>query len=441
LDGAISIVKRTLETGYTCLLESLSHFIETTPWSDAATDLYSHLAASACKLGIHTDVAENILFATLVHGQRGVHIVSPQKVDQVAYRVASRSGHGAYSPLRMAVEVVSCNLPVQVMHARHLGGSRFDPVLRRFSDSQYDPSLVASEKALHDGDDFALIGAVADGQMPRLWSVVRADRSLQTARLLKESGDFLSKLASLLTASAPRIVEFPGAAAASSLFENARAEETQPGAAQISWSEASCDVVVGKAGSIIASERGSVIIPTDAKNRIDRYAFTHEGSTWRVCFGNEEGTVKTTLGARYVAELLRRPGKSTSIADLLGIDVTLARQAIGIPYPILDDKAIEAFRSRLDQLRAENPSTPQIVDEIDELEAQLKRATVGTGGVRSLGRSRATHNIRTNIRRFICGVSNDRLRQFKHHLGAHIRTSGAFRYDPPPGFPRWDVFF
>lgn len=46
-DAALGIVRRTLEQGYTCVLDSLSVFAQRTPWASVASDLYTHLGACA----------------------------------------------------------------------------------------------------------------------------------------------------------------------------------------------------------------------------------------------------------------------------------------------------------------------------------------------------------------------------------------------------------
>lgn len=324
-------------------------------------------------------------------------------------------------------------------HSRHLGGNRFEPLPRRFTHSKYHPSMVAGERALHDGDNFALVGAVADGNLPRLWAVMQADQSRDAARLLKEAESFLAKAALFIDGGATTNDMPSEAESASPSIEAAANGETPRDVDRLFWSETTCDLVIGKPTSVIVPDRGTMITSPLAGLRTSRYEFGLQGSTWYVVFEQERGTVNATVGAHYVAELLSRPGELVPVAHLLGVHPKLVQQAAGIPYPVLDQDARKALAMRLDQLRNAYPITPEIFEEIDEIENQLKRATMPGGRNRSFGHHKPKHNIRTQIRRFIRRLPEGDFGRFKHHLTAHIRTSDSFGYDPPPGFPHWVV--
>jgi hypothetical protein len=109
-----------------------------------------------------------------------------------------------------------------------------------------------------------------------------------------------------------------------------------------------------------------------------------DGELWRIrSSAGEEVVLKDGKGLHYLAELVRQPGRElhvTQLADML--------ETQGDAGPVLDTKAKEAYRRRLEDLREHLEEARRFSDqaraeraeaEIDALVEQLSKA-MGLGG-------------------------------------------------------------
>jgi hypothetical protein len=187
------------------------------------------------------------------------------------------------------------------------------------------------------------------------------------------------------------------------------------------------------------------------------YVLRQEGDYWVV--GASPGSVRLrdSKGLRYLAELLRAPGRDIHVLDLLTADAASgprgpAEKRVEIDgvdaAPLLDARARAAYRDRVAELRAdlelaeaENDTgrSAAIRGEIERIGDALAR-TLGLGG-RDRRMASAAERARINITRSIHAVL-DKLAATEPRLARHLRasvTTGRFcRYDPgADGDYRW----
>jgi hypothetical protein len=167
--------------------------------------------------------------------------------------------------------------------------------------------------------------------------------------------------------------------------------------------------------------------------------------------------LRDSKGLRYLAELLRAPGRDIHVLDLLTADAASgprgpAEKRVEIDgvdaAPLLDARARAAYRDRVAELRAdlelaeaENDTgrSAAIRGEIERIGDALAR-TLGLGG-RDRRMASAAERARINITRSIHAVL-DKLAATEPRLARHLRasvTTGRFcRYDPgADGDYRW----
>jgi hypothetical protein len=225
-------------------------------------------------------------------------------------------------------------------------------------------------------------------------------------------------------------------------------------------------LVASASGSDVAAphpnvpERGHV-------GRAQIASLRREGSLWTVTAGGTVLRCKSSKGLQYLAQLLRNPGKSFHVAELMALDDRAPADArgldatelehlgmhVGAPQvgePIVDAKALVAYRRRLEDLSSEMAEATRFNDlarsttlqaEIDVLSQALLSA-VGFGGrARATGsfveraRLNVTRAIRSAIRRIGEGLPD-----LQRHLDASIQTGTFCRYTPGPGeAPRWEL--
>lgn len=207
-------------------------------------------------------------------------------------------------------------------------------------------------------------------------------------------------------------------------------------------------------------------IPKD-RGHSNTASLRREGPLWTIAAGGTVLRCKSSKGLQYLVHLLRNPGKSFHVVELLALDDRASAQRreietmdlgqhgmhIGSPQvgePIADAKALAAYRSRLEDLATELSEATRfndlargtrIQEEIDVLTQALLSA-VGFGGrARATGsfveraRLNVTRAIRSAIRRI--GEGHPDLEQ---HLAACLRTGTFCSYDPKPGeAPRWEL--
>lgn len=165
--------------------------------------------------------------------------------------------------------------------------------------------------------------------------------------------------------------------------------------------------------------------------------------------------VPSTKGLRYLAELLRAPGTERHVLDLVdrveGVAAggEIDRRAIGDAGEVLDHTARDAYRRRIEQLRAECGDLLDAGDldgaearqaELDQLVAQLA-AAFGLGG-RERRASSTVEKARLNVTRAL-RTAIRRIEEVVPEGGAlldrAVRTGTYCAYEPGAGDPRWIV--
>ena len=164
--------------------------------------------------------------------------------------------------------------------------------------------------------------------------------------------------------------------------------------------------------------------------------FARAEDYWSVGHPASPLRLRDSKGLRYLAELLPRPGTEIAAAELAG-----AAAALGDAGPALDPAAKDAYRRRIDDLRAEIDEADRFHDgeraarareELDAVTAELAGA-VGLGGrdrraasAAERARVSVTKAIRTAIKRI---AEHDS--ELGDHLARSVRTGAFCVYDPP----------
>jgi hypothetical protein len=167
--------------------------------------------------------------------------------------------------------------------------------------------------------------------------------------------------------------------------------------------------------------------------------FRREGEYWSVAYQGKLLRLKDAKGVRYVARLLREPGR-----EFHALDLALEGEAVasGGAGAVLDPKAKAAYRRRLAALEAELAEATSWADqgraarageERDFLVQELAKA-VGLGGRNRVAASEA-ERARVNVTRAVKNTLA-RLREHNPQLGRHldrtIRTGVFCSYQPDP---------
>lgn len=172
--------------------------------------------------------------------------------------------------------------------------------------------------------------------------------------------------------------------------------------------------------------------------------FRREGDYWTIGFGADVVRLRGAKGLRYIAHLLRHPGVEIHAAELAGIDRDggEGRRPLGDAGEIIDHRARESYRRRLDDLGEELAEAECFNDsgraararaEIDALTTQLA-AAVGIGG-RARRASSATERARIMVtKRIKLGLRKVATETpvLGRYLAETIRTGIFCCYEPDP---------
>jgi tetratricopeptide (TPR) repeat protein len=224
-------------------------------------------------------------------------------------------------------------------------------------------------------------------------------------------------------------------------------------AALVTAREIGAAALEGKASDLLGGLRAA---PADDGARAAACRFTREGDYWTASYRGEDVRLRDSKGVRYLAELVANPGREVSALSLAGTPpgepataarapAALAEEGLGgsgleDAGAALDAEAMDAYRRRVDDLRAELEEAERFNDperaaaaraEIDFVTSELT-AAVGRGGrARRLPgpRERARQSVTKAIRSAI-----DRIAEHSPALGEHlavsVRTGAACIYDP-----------
>ena len=188
---------------------------------------------------------------------------------------------------------------------------------------------------------------------------------------------------------------------------------------------------------------------------VSRTVFRLQGDFW--CVGDEASPlyVKDSKGTRYLAHLLRHPGREFHATDLVVLDAPDDAGAIesgdrGLDLPALDRRAKEEYKRQLAGLRDQldeairfndSARAGRLQEEIDFITQELARALGLHGRDRSAGsfseraRLNVTRAIRSVIRRIV--ADNPMLGRY---LETTIRTGTFCSYTPDPRLPvTWEL--
>lgn len=185
-------------------------------------------------------------------------------------------------------------------------------------------------------------------------------------------------------------------------------------------------------------------------------SLTREGEYWAVTFAGATSRLKDSKGLRYLAELVRSPGREFLALDLVATagaartDKGAARAAGLAPVgdnagEVLDAEAKASYRQRLEELRdeieeAESFNDPERAtrakEEVEFLARELA-AGVGLGG-RARKASSATDRARMSVTRAL-RTAIDKIAESNPVLGRHlevtIKTGTYVSYTPDPRVP------
>jgi hypothetical protein len=179
----------------------------------------------------------------------------------------------------------------------------------------------------------------------------------------------------------------------------------------------------------------------------DANVFRREGEYWSVEYAGKLIRLKDARGLRYMARLLREPGREFHALDLAAGGALFPAADAGA---LLDAKAKAAYRQRLTELDeegdrarswADQGRTDRVGAERDFLVRELARA-VGLGG-RDRAAASAAERARINVTRAVKSTLL-RLREHNPALGLHfdraVRTGMFCAYEPDPLLKiRWSV--
>jgi hypothetical protein len=173
--------------------------------------------------------------------------------------------------------------------------------------------------------------------------------------------------------------------------------------------------------------------PSSSTDAVATVVFRREGEVWALVDAGRTTRLRDSLGLRYLAELLRRPGVEFHAMELAG-----RRAETG--FEVIDEAARRAYRQRLGDLESERDDAAtgndderrvRAVLEIDALITELARSvgldgrTRRTGSAAERARVSVTKAIRQALAR-IATASND----VGAHLNASITTGTYCRYEP-----------
>jgi hypothetical protein len=199
-----------------------------------------------------------------------------------------------------------------------------------------------------------------------------------------------------------------------------------------------------------------------AAPEVSRNVFRQEGEYWTVCYEGSVVRLKDVKGLRHLARLLAHPGREFHAIDLEAADgqpapaavgpggragsgELEARPDLGDAGQLLDATAKAAYKSRLEELRAELEEAEGFNDparaakaraERDLLVGELARA-VGLGGRDRRAAShaeRARLNATRAIRAAIANLARANP-SLGRHLEATVRTGRYCSYTPDPRAP------
>jgi hypothetical protein len=179
-----------------------------------------------------------------------------------------------------------------------------------------------------------------------------------------------------------------------------------------------------------------------------RHTITHregvirrDGRTWVFILGTGSAAVPDMVGVRHLVTLLLNPGTPISALDLATGDDP-ASMAASARQPVLDERAMAAYRTRARQLVQEIAEADRDADtgraghlraQLDALMGELRAATGKGGRSRSFADpgERARTAVRKAVKRAIDEITNADP-AIGAAITATVTTGGQCRYSPTP---------
>ena len=217
---------------------------------------------------------------------------------------------------------------------------------------------------------------------------------------------------------------------------------------------ASLDVVMAPADLALLGRLGRTGSPGRPAPRTATLA--RDGKWWVASLGGSSVRLQDTKGLRYLGQLLARPGAERHVLDLVdsvegvGVDGGPDRRALGDAGDLLDAHAREAYRRRIEELRAEadDALASGLLDTAEAKQAELDHlvrelaAAFGLGG-RGRRAASAAERARLNVTRALraaIATLAATMPQAAGVLEQRIRTGRYCAYEPDDGDDvRWVV--
>ncbi len=231
---------------------------------------------------------------------------------------------------------------------------------------------------------------------------------------------------------------------------------------QRSGNRAAAEVEAKRAAAALAEL--DVVLPSDDVALLERFGVAISGTTtsphprlratlqagdhvWVVTCGNTRARLSDTKGLRYLAELLRSPGVERHALDLVdrveGVTPAqpgLDRRRLGDAGEVADGRARNAYRHRIEALRAEIDDALETgaLQQAEVLQAELDRlvgelaSAFGLGG-RSRRASSASERARVNVTRALRSATakvSEVLPEAGAVLDRRLRTGLYCAYEP-----------
>ena len=207
----------------------------------------------------------------------------------------------------------------------------------------------------------------------------------------------------------------------------------------------------------------ATVVSPAPKGRLEA-RFAREGDFWTIAYEGKTVRLRDVKGLRYIAPMLSAPGTDLHVLELVAVaeglpggtgpagllDEGLRPSTPSDAGPVLDPRAREAYRVRLEELREDLEEARRFADderserlelELDALVEELARAA-GLGG-RERRSSSAAERARVSVTKAIRTAIRMIEREsplLADHLDSAIRTGRFCTYAPPgEAPPRWVI--
>lgn len=211
------------------------------------------------------------------------------------------------------------------------------------------------------------------------------------------------------------------------------------------------------------AEQGQASDPTALASPAGTTVFARQGDYWAIAYEGKEIRLKDGKGRRYLAQLLKNPGREVHVLDLVAMvedrgagdtaartslanaDVSFESSGRADAGEVVDARARAAYRQRLEELRddlqeAEEFNDPERAARIRaEMDALVDQLAAGTGlGGRERKASSEVERARFSVTKAV-KKTIDKIQMHHPSLGEHLATTvktGTYcSYMPDPRVP------